>query len=283
MTQQNKWSLDKVSKNHSVRPPLAIIYGDPGVGKTHFITEIPDHVMIRTGDGLGGLTPNAWPMSENYVDVMQQIQILIDSDHDYKVLAIDTLTSFEGLLQEHAVNQWNKTGDKKPPKIQDISDPDFGAGYSFCNFYWKQFVKHLQKLQETKGMAIILLAHSDEKAKASPIAASHQKICVKIDKKANKLFNEVCDVIGYMAMRTSVVEEKGTFGATRNIVDTSGQRVLYVGVHPSYDAKNRYSLPAEINATWADLTKKMKESAQAGKVEARAEVDNVEMDETAAA
>ena len=239
-----------------------VIYSDPGVGKTHFVTGIPNHVMIRTGDGLGKLTPNAFPMSESYSDVMEQIQVLIDDDHDYQVLAIDTLTMFEHLLQKHATDHWN--AQPGISQVKQISDVGYGAGYAHCMLFWHEFLDHLRVLQEKKNMAVILLAHSDEKSGSDALNPAFKRFKVKIDKRPNTLLVERCDLIAYLKLNTALIKEDAGFGTTNVRADTTGRRVLCVDVHPAYEAKNRYSLPAEVPANWEKLMELIgKKEAQA--------------------
>jgi hypothetical protein len=249
----SKFSLNNIIKKHEAPPPLMILHGDPGVGKSHFCVDISGHIMIQTGDKLGTLQPTAFPMAESFNDVMEQMHVLETEDHQYSTLVVDTLTNFDELLNRQAVADWNADGTKNPRSINQITDPDFGAGTLFAMQYWKTFLEKVENLQKVKNMAVILVAHSNEKPKVDPLNPQYRKICVKLSTKAGELLTERADIVAYMKLSTNIVREKKDFGGENVRASSSGMRVLCLDLHPAYEAKNRYGIQGEVNAKWSSL------------------------------
>ena len=257
----NKFSLDSVITEHTVKPPFMTIHGDPGVGKTYFATRIPDHILIRTEDGLGSLQASAFPKCNSFTDVIDQLRVLIDEDHAYSTAVIDTASAFETLLHEQAVADWNADGTLDPKHINLISDPGWGAGPRFARSHWNYFIKLIDELQEKKNMAVVLLAHSEEKSRVDPLSSTYKKVSLRLGNIPSDILIEKCDLIAHMRVTTNISKEKKDFGGHNVRASTSGSRILCVDVHPSYEAKNRYGLKGDINATWADLMAAIQKAA----------------------
>ena len=48
-------SLQSIRRERVSRPPIIVVYGGPGVGKTTFAAGAPGAIFVRTEDGLGNI------------------------------------------------------------------------------------------------------------------------------------------------------------------------------------------------------------------------------------
>lgn len=92
-----------------------LVYGDPGVGKTSFIATANDVLIADTESGLLALRDRNIPYVgiKKWGDIIELYKYLKDEKHEYKVVAIDTMTELtKKLVQElEETGQFNnKTG-----------------------------------------------------------------------------------------------------------------------------------------------------------------------------
>ena len=98
--------LNKISKAAPPKKPRTIIYGPEGIGKSTFGNMAPSRIFILTEDGLGDIDAPAIPQDENgnpraansFDEVMECIQTLATTDHEYETVVIDTLDWLEPLI-----------------------------------------------------------------------------------------------------------------------------------------------------------------------------------------
>src|SRR5688572_16219699 len=90
-----------IKRNSGIKPPRIVLYGVRGIGKTTFGASAPSPIFIRTEDGLAGLEVDTFDLATSYQDVVQQIRHLIDAQHNYKTLVLDSMSVLEQLIWEH--------------------------------------------------------------------------------------------------------------------------------------------------------------------------------------
>jgi pantothenate kinase-related protein Tda10 len=90
--------LSQISKPAD-RPVIVTILGDSGLGKTTLAASFPNPIVIRAEDGLQAipaeLRPDAFPLVQKEEEVWQQIMALLQEQHDYKTVIIDSVTALE--------------------------------------------------------------------------------------------------------------------------------------------------------------------------------------------
>ena len=100
-----------------------------------------------------------------------------------------------------------------------------------------------------QGMMIIFLAHYKQAKQTPPdMLESYDKYTLDIHEKAAKMLMEWADVVafGNFKVQTTAVADK--FDKKKKIHKAVGEatRMLYLNEKPAWEAKNRYSLPDEI-------------------------------------
>ena len=228
-------TLDSIEDHYTTEPPRIVIYGPHGIGKTTFGASAPGSVILPIEKGLAGIRAKKFPLAKYYGDVIAAINTLLTTEHDFQTLVVDSLDWLEPLVWDHTALMGSK---------EDIEAFGYGKGYKKADEYWREFLGGLTALQE-KGMVVICIAHSQIKRFDAPDTDAYDRYQIKLHERAAGLVNEWADVIGFAHLETITVT-KGEGNAKSTKGQSSGARVLAVEERPAFQAKNRYSMPAEI-------------------------------------
>ena len=239
----NLSSLKRVSTD---RPPIICVHGGPGIGKTTFAAMAEDVVFIRTEDGLGNLEATAFPIATSFADVIEAIGALASEEHDFRWLAIDSLSALEPLIWDAVAKDEGKKG---------IEDLGYGKGYVMALDRWREVLDALASLAAEKKVGSILIAHSDIVRHEPPEMAAYDRTQIKLHKRAFQLIYERADIIGYAAPEIFISKEGDpkSLKGTRNLATTSGQRWLHLVEKPAFIAKNRYQMAEKLPLSWPDF------------------------------
>jgi hypothetical protein len=234
-------SLASIQRGVGVLPPRIVLHGDRGLGKTTFGASAPNPIFIPTEEGLGQLDVPAFPLMTDYVDVRGAISSLLEEDHDYGTVVIDSLDWLEPLL-------WRYIADRDEQK--DIEAYGYGKGYLAAADEWRDMLGDLNELRTRRKMAVILICHSEIKTHQTPDSDPYDRYQLKLHRKAGDVVQEWSDAILFASLKTHTKTTEGAFGkkVTRGI--STGERVMYTEPRPAYVAKNRYSLPHELALSW---------------------------------
>lgn len=230
-------SLASLRKGRQIGPPRILLYGPHGLGKSEFGNGAPNPVFIQTEDGLGSIdVQGAFPLAQNYGEVMECVAALYNEEHDYQTVVLDSADWMEKFVWAEACRIHGKA---------DIEEFGYGKGYTAAVDVWRDVLDGFNALRD-KGMSVILLAHTQIKRFDNPETQPYDRYSPKLHEKASALIQEWADAVLFMNWKTFVQSEDIGFNqkAARGI--TTGQRVLYTQERPAALAKNRYGLPAEI-------------------------------------
>jgi hypothetical protein len=232
------------------KPPMLLVYGTPGIGKTTFGAGAPSPIFIRTEDGLGTLQCDAFPKAETWSDVMDALTALYTETHQYGSVVVDSLSALETLI-------WRKVAaDDGKSSVEELG---YGRGYVMALDVWHQFLDGIVALRD-KGMIPVLIAHSDVVRFDSPEHEPYDRYQIKLHKKAFQLHYERCDIIGFANYHVSVTKADAGFNKKVARGVEVGERRLHLIEKPAFIAKNRYSLPESIPFRWQALQDALSES-----------------------
>ena len=144
-------SLKDIISGQSFSPPVVLLYGPPGVGKTTFSGNAPAPIFIQTEDGAGVVGADRFPLAESYDQVEEQLGLLVKEDHEFKTLVVDSLDWLESLV-------WAKVCEVQG--LKSIEDAGYGKGYVFAADIWRRFLNGVAALRKQRGMAVVMIAHS---------------------------------------------------------------------------------------------------------------------------
>lgn len=266
------YSLEDIISTGSNLPNRYGLHAVEGWGKTSIFTHFPNVVYMqsRGETGLetlinaGRIKQTAhFPATQTWEEVRGQVRFLIDNEHPFKALALDTINGLERLMHEFVCTRdfnsdWGEKG-----------FAGYGRGPEVALAEWRMFLNDLDDLRAAKQMTVFMLAHTKVKTFKNPMGADfdrympdmHEKTWGLTLKWLDATFFGNFEVVVQMAQRTADITKKGK--------GTGGTaRMLYTQRTAAYDAKNRLGLPEEIEMgdssteAFANLTAEIKKSKQ---------------------
>jgi DNA polymerase III delta prime subunit len=220
----------------SPSPPKMIVYGQPGVGKTTFAASA-SAVLVDCENGAGavpGLTRTpylqSWPQMRQWL-----VELASMSKADApNAVAIDTIDWMVQRIAEHVVHDLDpKAGTSMINTLGTAHGGYFKAREIVQNIVYRDLLPMLNAISET-GAAVILLAHAANTKMTTPEGFDQRLASPDLPQWIAPPFIEWADAVLY-AYRDG----------DRRVLKTEGTNVIL--------AKNRYSLPAEIEFSWPAL------------------------------
>lgn len=226
-------SLASISRTRRIRAPKVVIAGPGKIGKTTFAAMAPNAIGILTEDGADAVEAQAFPLASSLDDVYQAIGVLLNDDHDFQTVFIDSLDWLEPLLHQYvcAKNNW-----------KSIEAPGFGKGYIEAATEWRNLLDGLEALRRERNMGIVLIAHDKIKRIEDPLTEGYDSHVLKLHDRAAGLVMEWADVIGYAGYRIYTSKTDAGFGNKETKATTTGERILHVEPHPAHCGGNRFGL-----------------------------------------
>lgn len=234
-------SLASISKGKVMRPPRMIVYGDHKIGKSTFAASAPNCIFIKTEEGLDHIDANSFPLVTTYDDLMEQIGFLVSEKHDFETVALDSLDWLEKVVFEHTCAVGGQ------PNIEAFG---YGKGYMAALPYWHEILSGFNAMRDERGMAIICIAHAHIKRFDAPDLDSYDQYRIKLQDRGSALLQEWADIIAFASddVYTKKTEVQGGKEITR--ATSSGKRFLNLIGKPSFQAGNRYNMPAKVPLKW---------------------------------
>jgi len=228
-------NLKSLVKKQPPKPPRILLYTIPGWGKSTLTASMPKPVFIDIEDGLSGLNAESFPVPEKYEQVEDYIRMLINEDHEYKTVVVDTLSSLEKLIFDKVCREHGK---------ESIESFGYAKGYVYAMQYWNKIIDGMDNLRKS-GVAPVLLAHSEIRTINDPIVDSYDKYIIRLHKHPTARVIQWADNIFFGTHKTIVTKQGEGFNQTAKGIG-QGERVLYTEERPAFTAKSRMDLPFEI-------------------------------------
>lgn len=235
-------------------PPIIIIHGPPGIGKTTFAAEAPNPIFLPTEESLTSLDVPRFGgeagILRSYAEVMQALELLANQEHDFKTVVIDSLDWLETLVHEQvcAVNRW-----------KSVEDPGYGKGFNVVSETIMSadtgIIPAIRFLRR-RGMAIIMTAHTRIKEVKSAESDSYMKSVLKMHDKFAEKFIEASDLVLYASqpVNTTAAKAGDKTGAGPKRAVKTDRRILRAHPSPAYVSKTRFgSMPEEMDLSWASV------------------------------
>ena len=231
--------LQQIASGRENKPPRLLIYGTEGVGKSTLAAAAPKPVFIQTEDGLAEIVCDKFPLARALEDVRSALNELGTAAHPYQTVVIDSADWLERLVHAQVCRDFG------PVKYDSIEKVDGGyqRGYVHALTLWRKVVDALDILRQSKGMAVILIAHAKTEKYEAPGEAPIDRYSPRLHKHACALLSEWCDAVLFATWKHS----------PSTVKQDQNERILRTIAGPRCVAKNRYSLPAEIPLSWPAL------------------------------
>lgn len=227
-------------KKSIMGPPRIVVYGVPGIGKTSLAAATDSPIFIPCEDGLGQIEAPCFPQPETFGDVIDCMAALINEEHDYKTVVVDTLDALEPMLWAHVC----KAGGKK-----SIEDFGYGKGYVAAASEWRELLRGFDELRN-KGMVVLLIAHSTVVRFEAPDSDPYDRYQMRLDKRAEAIVSDWSDATLFANYEVATIS---TSGGDRKRGVGKGARKLHTEERPAWRAKNRYGLPETLPMDWSAI------------------------------
>jgi hypothetical protein len=246
-------SLGSLNSTKNNKPPLGLLYGVHGVGKTALAAEFPDPYYLPT---LGEEPPDDIEMpspgtAETLEDIRDVIGWLLTEEHDRKTFILDSIDGTESLV-------WAATC--KRLGLNSIEEAGFGKGYVEADTEWRDLIAGLQALRDN-GIAVLMIAHTEITRFDSPTSDPYSRYSPKLHKRANALIQEAAQFVGFLNYRHTIKEKEVGFNKKVGHAEGSGERQIHLEERPGFLAKSRYGTPPSITFKkgkgWEELSKYM--------------------------
>lgn len=234
--------LKSTKAEADVRPPIVLIYGVDGIGKTSLAAEFPNAIYLAT--------PGERPPSDvdlpkfdvtSFADLKDVVGDLLTEDHQFQTVIIDSLDGLEPMANAETCA---RIGAYSIDDNGKDSPAAFGKGYVAADVEWNQFMAACLGLTE-RGIAVVLIAHPDIKRFDSPVSDPYDRYQVKLQKRAAALVREQSDIVAFLNYRVSLKTKEV---APKKVV-THGEgkeRQIHLTESAGFVAKNRFSMPDSI-------------------------------------
>lgn len=230
---------DLVRTGIQSKPPRIVLHGPHGIGKSTFGASAPSPIFLITEDGLTNIDVSHFDLPQNLDEVFKNMGLIINEAHEFKTFVLDTLDWLENLIWEKVCTDNN---------VESIESIGYGKGYGYAMAYWERFINGLERMRD-KGMVCLLLAHNEIKTFSPPDSTAYDRYQIKLNKLAAAKIEEWADAVLFCNYKVYVTTEKGKKVGKA----VGGKRVIYTEGKPAWKAKNRYSLPEEMEFNFDEL------------------------------
>jgi hypothetical protein len=268
----SKFKIRKVDS-----PPLIVIYGSPGIGKTAFSVGADSSSDYRVGkeshllvnvDFRGGDRIECNRVSDiiggeiKTVSHLQQIfQGLSEQTHDIKWVVFDDLTALEEMFVNEVCSEHN---------VDNLKKIEYGRGFELARGKWYLFFDMIKELQNEKPIGIILVGHTKVDTQKDPMIESYSRHDLQLDKRSKEIIKKSVDLIGFAHKKVLTKQVDSSFGKKEHVAVGKSERVItFAPDLEGFESKDRFNLPEEIALDWsvfeAELSKAMDSSSNVSK------------------
>ena len=232
----------KILTGKQKAPRKCLLYGTHGIGKSTWAAGAPGCIMLNLEDGLNNIDCQRTEHLTTLEAVVEALDWLINNqEHEFFTVAIDSMDWLESLIHHEVAKAANK------PTIADIG---YAAGYKQAMAYWDRIMIRLEMLRSDRRMSVILLAHAQVKRLQSPDQDSYDRFQPALHDSAAAKWPEWSDEVLFASYRVFVRKEDQGFNKERTIAVDGNERYVRTQESAAVLAKNRLSMPAEIEFNW---------------------------------
>ena len=232
-------SLNSLKSTKRSDPPVILLYGVDGVGKTSLAAEFPDPIYLATeGERPPSDVEMATPGTITSLDdIFNVFEELLTTEHEFKTVIIDSLDGLEPLV-------WRATCARLG--LNSIEEAGFGKGYVEADTEWNDFLGAVSALSQ-RGICVVMLAHPEIIRFDSPITDPYSRYQPKLHKRANALVREKSDIVAFMNYRVSIKEKEVARQTKVAHAEGGKERQVHLNEGAGFNAKNRFSMPDAIS------------------------------------
>lgn len=249
----------KIKMQQVYSPPLMVLYGGPGIGKTafgigadstsDFKTGKKNHLLInvdyRGADRLN--CSRATDLLERPISSTNDFNLifktLAEQKHSINWIVFDDLATIEELfVNEVCVEN----------KVSEIGKIEYGRGYELARVKWYHLFHLIKDLQMFKPIGVILIGHTKVDTKKDPMTESYSRHDLQLDKRSKEIIKKAVDLIGFAHRKVLTKQVDAAFGKKDVVVVGKSERVITFSPDmEGFESKDRFNLPEEIALDWS--------------------------------
>lgn len=226
-----------------------VIYGSEGIGKTTLAAAFPNPLFVDTEGGTAHMDVRRVDKPQSWEELLAIVKEVATDPGVCKTLVLDTADWAEALCVSHICQKY---------KQNSIESFGYGKGYTYLA---EEFGRLFQALDSViaSDKNVVITAHAKMRKFEQPDEqGAYDRWEMKLSKQVAPLLKEWCDMLLFLNYKTYVVTTE-----TNSKKAQGGRRVIYTSHHPCWDAKNRHSLPEELELDFAGLAHLFKAGAAA--------------------
>ena len=142
--------IESIIYGKTPKPPIILLYGQEGVGKSTFAAKAPKTVFIPTEDGLNEIDCAKFPTVKTYPEFLATLKAVLNEEHDFETLAVDSISATERMLFKYVCERHG---------VETIQQANggYGKGYTEYTNRWGEVLEILSAIREKRNMSIILV------------------------------------------------------------------------------------------------------------------------------
>ena len=74
-------SLADIRKKAKLKPPIMVLYGPGGIGKTTFAASMGNTIIVQSEDGIGKIECDHFPVAKDWNSFINNLNELLTEDH----------------------------------------------------------------------------------------------------------------------------------------------------------------------------------------------------------
>ena len=224
-----------------VRPEQTLIYGIAGIGKTTLAAEIArvfNRRMLFIDTEFGTRVPVDRVHVHSIKEWEAVIEYLTKDKHEIDIVAIDTITSFEPLVENELVLLPQKfTASGK--KIIRMGDFEYGKGSVYLREAFDRILYFQLDELVKRGISVLLIGHAQvTRVNLPELIEGFDRYELAMDKKVGATLRQWVDNMLFCNWDFKVTTNESD--QTRGIAGK--ERVIFTQHAAAYDAKNRAGL-----------------------------------------
>lgn len=193
--------LDRISQPID-KPVIMTILGEPGVGKTSLAAAFPKPVFIKVEDGTEGVPEDLkgniseLPTIASVDQMWSDLSDLINENHGFSTVVIDSVTALERLFQQYVVDS-----DPKNPKSINTAMGGYGAGFQAVGAM-HQRVRRAAGLLQDKGIHVLFLAHVEITTLDLPDEDPYSRYSLRLNKRSMAPYVDDVSAVALVRLET---------------------------------------------------------------------------------
>lgn len=225
----NLLDLDPYKISRDLSNKFLLIYGQPKVGKTTFITQIEGSLLLAFEPGFNALDGVMVVQIVTWYDFKKLIPQFRQPavQEKFKLLGIDTADKAWEMCEKYICQQNN---------VSKLGDLPWGQGYDLCKKEFSSVFDELAKL----GYGLCFVSHSAEKRMKDEKGEEYIQLAPALPTRPYDIINKMVDCICYISSNGDVNKgatgHKIWFRGNQNFL--AGSRFKYIEPCVDFDYEN---------------------------------------------